>query len=427
MTQKTQKTTTLFAALRRANLGGALAGMATAGLMLGVLMFFSLRAQVTTNLDLIARTIAYSTEAALMFNDHITTQEILAQIAQKENLAMATVTNLAGDVLAHCKQDSDGNNFNQWIDRLVFPSPTEIPVISNDQPLGRISIRGNGEVFVIFFSKAVIAIIVSILLTGAATVFFTRKAERSITLQLDTLAKNTLMRHVLRTQGAREEPLHIAEFQQINTQFCDLLAELDAKTAELLTHKMSLEDANASLTYQANHDELTNLGNRAYFNDCLEHALAHIRDNGGYLAILYMDSDHFKEINDQYGHAVGDMFLVKTAQSIQHAVRRSDAVARLGGDEFAVLLAPLESSEVARRVAEKILATPDLHILDHGRELTFKLSISVGIAIYPDAGEDGETLLKAADQAMYISKKSGGRRYTIATPTAQIPKHPIGA
>ncbi|MDR2164965.1 MAG: diguanylate cyclase [Zoogloeaceae bacterium] len=416
MTAPPRTTITLFAALRHANLGGALAGMVTAGLMLGVLMFFSLRAQVTANLDLIARTIAYSTEAALMFNDTVTTQEILAQIAQQEKLAMATVINQAGEVLAHTGQDGNRKTVNLLIDHLVFPSPTEVRVVSHQQILGRVSIRGNGEVFALFFLKAVIAIVVSLLLTGVATLFFTRKAERSITRQLDTLAKNTLIRRMSRAPG---EPLKIAEFQQIDTQFRDLLAELDAKTAELVAHKMSLEDANASLSYQANHDELTDLGNRAYFNDCLARVLARASTHGGMLAILYMDSDHFKKINDQYGHAVGDLFLVKTAQSIQRAVRRSDTVARLGGDEFAVLLAPLESLDVAQRVAEKILATPDLVILDNGKELVFKLSISIGIAIYPDAGEDSKTLLKAADRAMYTSKKSGGGCYSVASSQPQ--------
>jgi len=408
---KANRIVTLFFALRQANLGGALVGMATAGMLLGVLMFFSLRAQNNEHLNLVARTIAYSVEASLMFNDGVTAQEILDQIAQKEHLDLALVVDQKGNVLARIGDDEQEGNLNRLIGRLVFPSPTEVDVVSNQHLLGHVVIRGNGGMFALFFLKAIIAIVISLLVTGAATLFFTRKAERNIISQLDILAKNTLMRHVRRTQ---EQALGIAEFQQINTQFRDLLVELEAKNTELTEHQMKLEDKNASLAYQANHDELTGLGNRAYFNRCLDIAIANAEAHGGQLAILYLDSNHFKAINDQYGHAVGDMYLILTAQSIQHAVRRADVVARLGGDEFAVLLAPLESPAVACRVAEKILSAPEFSILDRGQELMLHLDISIGIAIYPDAGKNRNDLLKSADQAMYASKKTEGKRYIFA-------------
>jgi diguanylate cyclase (GGDEF)-like protein len=409
-----KKMHSLFAALRRANLGGALVGMVTAGLTLGVLTFFSLYTQVNANLELIARTIAYSTEAALMFNDQITTHEILQQIVQKENLEMATITTHTGEVFAHIEHPTDtGKILRQFINRLVFPTDTTVPVISAaNQTLGVVAIRGDGNVFVVFFTKMVSAIVLSLFLTGLATLLFTRNAERNIARQLDTLSKNMLMRHALRSQD--EAYFQITEFHHINIQFKSILAELDAKNAELIAHQMRLEDANSSLNYQANHDELTGLANRAYFNRCLDIAVAHAQSEGSQLAVLYLDSDHFKSINDQYGHGVGDMYLVKTAQSIRKAVRHSDIVARLGGDEFAVLLAPLEVPGIAQRVAEKILKTPDLVILNNGQELSFKLSISIGIALFPNTGHDSDSLLLAADHAMYTAKHGGGQHYHIA-------------
>jgi diguanylate cyclase (GGDEF)-like protein len=408
---------TLFAALRRANLGGALVGMITAGLALSALTFFSLRAQVNANLDLVARTIAYSAEAALMFNDEITTYEILQRIVQQENLEMATVTTHTGETLAHMEQprDDTGSALRQFINRQVFPEATTTSVISpSGQVLGTVTIRGDGAVFVAFFTKMASAIIVSLLLTGLATLLFTRHAERKIASQLDTLAKNVLMRHNLRAQ--EQTHFQIAEFHHINTQFRNVLAELDAKNAELIAHQMNLEDANASLNYQANHDELTGLANRTYFNRCLDLAISHAKAEGTRLAVLYLDSDRFKAINDQYGHAVGDMYLIETAHSIRRAVRRSDIVARLGGDEFAVLLAPLEVPGIAQRVAEKILETPKIFILNNGEELVFQLSISIGIARFPDSGHDGDSLLLAADHAMYTAKNKGGSTYHIALP-----------
>jgi len=416
---KASQTITLFTALRRANLGGALVAMITAGILLGVLMFFSLHAQVNANLDMVARSIAYSVEASLMFKDKVTAQEILEQIAQREKLNQAWVIDQENNVLARVERNLETRGLNDMIGQLVFPLPTEVPVMSNQRLLGHVAIRSDGSEFGMFFLKASITLVISLLVTGCASLVFTRKAERDIVGQLDILAKNTLMRHTPRDQ---EPQLGIAEFQQINTQFLSLLTELEAKNAELIAYQTDLEDINASLAYQANHDELTNLGNRAYFNSCLDVALAYAKVHNGQLAILYLDLDCFKPINDQYGHAVGDMYLVRTAQSIQHAVRRSDVVARLGGDEFAVLLAPFDSPMVARRVAEKILATPVFSILDQGLELMLSLEISIGIAIYPDAGQDAEALLKAADEAMYSAKKKGGGCYIIAPSQPNIPK-----
>jgi diguanylate cyclase (GGDEF)-like protein len=416
-----KKMLTLFAALRRANLGGALVGMITAGLTLSVLTFFSLRAQVNANLDLVARTIAYSTEAALMFNDKITTHEILQRIAQQENLETATVSSHTGEVLAHLEQpDGDtGSALRQFINRQVFPAATTAPVVSTSgQIIGTVSIRSNGAIFAAFFMKMASAITLSLLLTGLATLLFTRNTEQKIASQLDTLSKNILMRNKLRSH----EGMHfqIAEFHHINTQFENMLMELDAKNAELVAHQMNLENVNASLNYKANHDELTGLANRTYFSKCLDLAISHAQAELGQLAVLYLDSDRFKAINDQYGHAVGDMYLVEMAQSIRKAVRRSDIVARLGGDEFAVLLAPLETPGIAQRVAENILTSPELLILNNGQELSLKLCVSIGIACFPDTGHDSNSLLLAADHAMYAAKNGGGQRYHFAASPATI-------
>lgn len=423
----THKAITLFSALRQANLGSALISMVVAGSLLSVLIFFSLRAQVTTNLNLVARTIAYSVEAALMFHDRTSTQEILEQIVKREGLEMAQVRDSAGNLMANFEAQHQNRSLNRLLDRLVFPLPTVVTVDSNQHVLGYISIRGNGEIFATFFLKTLIAIVFSLLVTGATSLLFTRRTERSITRQLDNLARNTLRFKASSPQ--ERKAFEIAEFQQIDAQFRELLADLDAKTMELTVQQMNLQEANASLTYQANHDELTNLGNRSYFNRCLDLAIERASQQENKLAVLYLDSDRFKRINDQYGHSVGDMFLVKSAQYIQHAVRRSDSVARLGGDEFAILLPSLNSAVTAIRVAEKILASPDISIIDNGRELRFPLKLSIGIALYPDSGTDSKTLIHAADQAMYAAKQNGGCCYTLAAPatstTAAAP-HPTG-
>ena len=126
------------------------------------------------------------------------------------------------------------------------------------------------------------------------------------------------------------------------------------------------------------------------------------------VAVLFLDSDRFKVINDNFGHAAGDAVLVAVANRVRAQLREDDLVARLGGDEFAILLAPLHNPEDAQRIADQIIASMDVPITlpDHSQVLT---SLSIGIAIYPEHGATPGTLLNAADAAMYQAKRMSQR------------------
>ncbi len=157
-----------------------------------------------------------------------------------------------------------------------------------------------------------------------------------------------------------------------------------------------------ALEYQALHDALTGLPNRALLADRLQHALLAAKREQVPLALLLTDLDHFKEINDTLGHHNGDLILKQVAQRMRELVRGSDTVARLGGDEFAILL-PTADQTHARQIAEKII-----HAVEQPFELegqTFVLGASIGIAMFPEHGSDGHTLLRCADVAMYSAKR----------------------
>jgi diguanylate cyclase (GGDEF)-like protein/PAS domain S-box-containing protein len=173
--------------------------------------------------------------------------------------------------------------------------------------------------------------------------------------------------------------------------------------------------------HQANFDELTGLPNRHMFRDRLRHEM-HKADRGaGFLALLFLDLDHFKEVNDRLGHASGDALLVEAARRVKACVRASDTLARLGGDEFTVILAGLERVADVDRIAQDIvdtLARPFRLAGEAGEEYA-DVSASVGIALYPaDAGALPD-LLSRADQAMYASKNAGRNRYSYFTPDLQ--------
>jgi diguanylate cyclase (GGDEF)-like protein/PAS domain S-box-containing protein len=174
-----------------------------------------------------------------------------------------------------------------------------------------------------------------------------------------------------------------------------------------ITDRRRMEEAVQSA---AQRDPLTGLANRALFEDRLRLAAARCRRSGGQLAVLYLDLDRFKEVNDSLGHAAGDALLHDFAQRLRVSVRASDTVARFGGDEFVVLLEDVKEPENALRVAEKIIEEARRPLQLHGKEVV--ATASVGLA-YGD-GRDEEALLKRADAALYEAKAAGRDRYRLA-------------
>lgn len=165
------------------------------------------------------------------------------------------------------------------------------------------------------------------------------------------------------------------------------------------------------LQYLAQHDQLTDLPNRELFHDRLCTALARARRDQQRLAVLYLDLDQFKPVNDRHGHDIGDLLLCEAAARISQCVRESDTVGRIGGDEFVVLLSGISLPEHAAAVAAKIHAAFEQPFELAGCLL--QVSVSIGIAIYPDHGEDDKQLLRHADDAMYGAKRQGGKRAPI--------------
>jgi diguanylate cyclase (GGDEF)-like protein/PAS domain S-box-containing protein len=178
-----------------------------------------------------------------------------------------------------------------------------------------------------------------------------------------------------------------------------------------VTERKALED---QLTHQAFHDPLTNLANRALFRNRLEHALSHQNRNHALLAVMFMDIDDFKMVNDSLGHEAGDKLLVEVAKRLQATLRSSDTAARLGGDEFALLVEILSHPEDTAKVAERVIEAVREPFEVVGRHLS--IHASVGIAIAVPGHEDTDQLLRNADVAMYRAKSHGKGRYEFYEP-----------
>ncbi len=177
------------------------------------------------------------------------------------------------------------------------------------------------------------------------------------------------------------------------------------------------KDAEALIRQQAFFDALTGLPNRRMLRDRLEQEIKRCKRDGQQLAILFMDLDHFKEVNDTLGHDSGDQLLVEAAQRIKQCVRDADTVARMGGDEFTIILTDVTHTDVLEPLLQKILRSLDA-LFQIGDEQVF-VSASMGITLYPLDGTEIEDLYKNADQALYVAKGEGRNRFSFFTPALQ--------
>jgi diguanylate cyclase (GGDEF)-like protein len=236
---------------------------------------------------------------------------------------------------------------------------------------------------------------------------YTQSKQHSLVLEQTVQELRVAKSGLLATEAAltKEKATlnqHVLQLQQANDQL--LIATIAART---LTEE--IEKTKNQMTHLAQHDALTDLPNRTLLDDRLAQAIALAYRQYKQFAVLFLDLDRFKHINDSLGHVVGDHLLQSVAKRLTAGVRNSDTVCRQGGDEFVILLANIEHAKDAAFSAKKILvALAQPHPID---QLELHVSVSIGISIYPDDGQDADTLIKNADTAMYHAKEAGRNNY----------------
>ena len=397
--KKPQQRRSLRSVLSRGHLGLALVAVTMASVSLTILGVVALKVYADHNLHLIGRSINYTVEAAVVFEDRAAATEALALIASTEAVADAKVFTADGELLAQWKRPETDllSKVEMLLADSLLAQPITLPILHQGREVGTVTLSGHGANMLRFLLSGLLGILVCTILSAWSALFLSRRLLNGITVPLRQLAH---VAHAARKERAFDQRVPEARIQELNNLGNDFNALLD----ELESWQTHLKNENETLAHQASHDSLTDLPNRAYFEARLARTLRKLKKADEKAAVLFLDSDRFKGINDTYGHAAGDAVLVAVASRIRAQLREEDLVARLGGDEFAILLTPLHKPEDAQRIADKIIASM-LAPIDLPDQVQVVTSLSIGIAVYPEHGATPDSLLSAADTAMYQAKR----------------------
>lgn len=274
----------------------------------------------------------------------------------------------------------------------------ERPVMKDELRLGTVVIEQNARIIINKMMIVLASGIFFILLLLIVSYLLADRFQRKTTAQIASLTET--MQEVSRTKdfSIRVSGYYNKEMNLLSNCFNEMLSEIAQRDSMLLKRQDELH-------WMANYDLLTGLPNRALFIDRLDQALLHAARTGEQLAVLFIDLDDFKLINDTHGHSVGDQLLQMAAHRLAEQTRADDTLARLGGDEFTLFLHNLQSIDNALLVARKHLKSLLEPYSIEGN--TLYISASIGVALFPDHGATSELLLKHSDTAMYLAKEKG--------------------
>lgn len=390
--------------------------------------WYSLRDAAFERLRAQAGIVGNSSVSALVFSDHLSAKRTLAILENeadiqaaglfdKEGKLFAYYERTAGTLLDHLPDGDEGDHKGYVY--VVYPIHFEGETIGNILLVADLSVWKHSQVNSLITAAGVflLSMLVAFLLSSRL-----QKVVTEPILKLASMARRISQEEDF---SLRAEKSFSDEIGLLVDDFNDMLDQIQSRDMELyhineqLEEKVNrrtqeLTELTKQLEHQAFHDALTGLANRITFDNDLHLAIEQKYRHDRQLAILFLDLDRFKIINDTLGHAAGDKLLQEVAERFRGCVRKSDTLARLGGDEFAILLFELDHTNTALTVARKLAETiaKPLHVSGHD----LSLSTSIGISVYPNDGMDAETLIKNADTAMYRSKERGRNQVTFFSP-----------
>lgn len=382
--------------------------LACAGLFMSAASLYSLQQYARHALAMAAHSLAFAAEPAIRFRDLEALRELAEQLAEREQLASVTVLDARGQRLLQVERRSQGafDGLAQRVANFFLPKPETAPVEGGGPGaggLGEVQLRSDGRVLLGDLGLLLLALLGCVAVTALAVLAVSRRLTALIVQPLRAMVELTRAVRTSRSFDRRAQATPVLELNALADDFNALLAELQRQQRRIAARHNDLRSSNASLRHASLHDALTGLPNRSHLFEHLAAVFERCQRQGLQAAVLFIDVDRFKQVNDTLGHAVGDALLVELAQRLQSALRESDFVARHGGDEFLAVLFPVgDEAEVGQCVDRLRAALAQPLRLDSGHGLP--LSVSIGTALFPAQGSSVDELVRAADAAMYRDK-----------------------
>lgn len=371
-------------------------------LMAGVTLIITgvlvIRGYSSSNLALIARTVAYTVEPALVFDDMEAAKHGIAAVATSQSVHRVEIEDDSGRMLLVWQRPGDSfvTQIESKIGELVMPAPALAAIRKIGPVAARVRIYGGADGLGRFILSGLATAIACLILTSLASLRLARRLQRDVT---EPLAHIMEVAHSVRAHRQFDRRVPTSNILEVNALGHDFNALLD----ELHDWHRGIMSQNRMLERQATSDALTSLGNRAMFEQVLPATVTVAKAQQQSFALLYIDLNHFKQVNDTHGHEAGDTMLIVVAARLRAALRSGDQAFRLGGDEFALLLMPnvtrAEMLSIERRIMDSMTSPVQLSSGIH-----VDASLSIGCAHYPENGEDARDLVRFADAAMYSVK-----------------------
>ena len=373
---------------------------------LTIISTHSFKKYAEQNLQLIAQSLGEQLQAPLVFEDRQDIEKTMQNYMQRYDLAKIELERMDTQLIYEVKDQKSSSSLIpiQALQKYIISNDAGVFIVThNGLNMAKISLHSNSNPLVNFINLLLIififCIFIAIFVVALSTRFFSRKINTSLDLLTHTteLVAEKKAFHLRVTEGG------VQEFNVVSHSFNTLLNEIQS-------WENHLQETNSNLEHRVLHDNLTLLPNRSYFQQRINQ-LFNDAAHRNHFALLFIDNDNFKEINDKYGHQVGDAVLIEMSQRLKQSLRHDDFIARLGGDEFAVLLSNIYQPEHAISVASHLIrATESPMVLLDKTEIHFSFSIGIAISIH---AHNAEQLIHSADLAMYQAKINKHRKWAM--------------
>ena len=405
--------------LTRLNLTVLFVSMVASFLLIALVLWLTARERQGEAAELAAIQTANNVVAMLLFQDKIEASRELALLVSRRELAAIALYDAKGQLFARTDlavpplttQFVTEQQLSLQREHQGLQVYLQVPVIERNELVGVLVVVEKLHQLMSWFIQGVLimsGIMALLYLLCARVLVRIQQSALQPLIELSALAERVATE---RNFSLRADVRSTDELGSLSRRFNELLKRIEIWQGEINTELAQAQQTSEQLTQLALHDSLTGLPNRLYFGQLLSSMVAHSRQHQQHLALLFIDLDNFKYVNDHFGHEAGDALLVLVGQRLSAVLRCEDKLCRLGGDEFALLLPAQSSLAATRQVCQRLLAQIREPLLVN--EVAMPVGISVGVALCPEHSDEPATLLQLADEAMYVAKRAGKNDFYI--------------